>query len=170
MDKKKDDYYFNMLLNLMRTTYMNLEKQWQINAMEVGLSYAQQHALWILHIQDGLTLEELGNIAMWNKSTTSALITKLEHKDYVKKESEEDGTRGFRIFLTPKGQEVLSSSVATEGCISFMGLFKDLEESKFVDFLENLHEISNIVGDKYFPEKQKDFNKYLEEYSNNLLK
>lgn len=148
---------------------MNMEKQWQLNAMEVGLSYAQQHAMWILHIHDGLTLTELGNIAMWNKSTTSALITKLETKGFIRKESENDGTRGFRVFLTEEGRRKLTESVKTENCIDFMQIFKDEDEEKLKSFLNELTEVCNRVGNKYHPDKQEDFNTYLKDYSNSLL-
>lgn len=90
LNRQKNDYYFNIFLNLARAMYMQLEKDWDKEAKLCGISYAQQHALWLLHVQDGLTLEELGNIAIWNKSTTSALISRLEKKGLVEKRKDED--------------------------------------------------------------------------------
>lgn len=99
LNRQKNDYYFNIFLNLARAMYMQLEKDWDKEAKLCGISYAQQHALWLLHVQDGLTLEELGNIAIWNKSTTSALISRLEKKGLVEKRKDE-GSRLIRIYLT----------------------------------------------------------------------
>ena len=93
LDRKTNDYYFNLFLNLARATYMNLEKNWDAEAKACGISYAQQHCLWLLHVQDGLTLEEIGNIALWNKSTTSALVSRLEKKGYIQKESQKGSER-----------------------------------------------------------------------------
>lgn len=165
MDRKTNDYYFNMFLNLIRATYMNVEKDWQNVAGKVGLGYAQQHSLWILHVQDGLTLSELGNIAMWNKSTTSVLISKLEKKGLVEKRPVDAGTREIRIYLTQQGKKLLEESVNTETCIDFMGLFKDYDEEELQKFLKKLHEVCNMVG----KDRQNDFNQYLDVYSKNLL-
>lgn len=165
MDRKINDYYFNMFLNLIRATYLNVEKEWQNVSSEVGLGYAQQHALWILHVQDGLTLTELGNIAMWNKSTTSLLISKLEKKGLVVKKSSEVGTREIKIYLTEAGKDILIKSVNTDSCINFMGLFQEYNEEELKEFLGKLHKICNMVGKT----GQDDFNRYLEVYSDNLL-
>lgn len=166
MDRKKNDYYFNMFLNLIRATYLNVEKDWQNVASKVGLGYAQQHSLWILHVQDGLTLTELGNIAMWNKSTTSALISKLEKKGLVEKRPTDEGTREIRVYLTDLGRDLLEQSVNTDSCIEFMGLFRNSDEKELLDFLSELHKVCNMVGKS----GQQDFNNYLDVYSKNLLK
>ena len=165
MDRKTNDYYFNMFLNLIRATYLNVEKDWQNVAGKVGLGYAQQHSLWILHVHDGLTLTELGNIAMWNKSTTSVLISNLEKKNLVEKRPSDEGTREIRIYLTPQGRALLQESVNTESCIEFIGLFRDYDENELRDFLDRLHKICNMVGKS----GQDDFNQYLEVYSKSLL-
>jgi len=166
MDRKINDYYFNMFLNLIRATYLNVEKDWQNVASAVGLGYAQQHALWVLHVQDGLTLTQLGNIAMWNKSTTSVLISKLEKKGLVEKRQTEVETREIRICLTEQGKKTLYESVNTESCIRFMDLFGEYSEEELLDFLNKLHKVCNMVGKSGQP----DFNRYLDVYSRNLLK
>ena len=166
MNKNKRDYYFNMFLNLIRATYLNVEKEWQLVAGEVDLGYAQQHALWILHVQDGLTLEELGNIAIWNKSTTSSLISKLEKKGFIEKRSNQDGTRAFKIYITQKGREILVNSVSTDRSELFFEMFHDYTEEELIDFLEKLRRVSDIVGKT----GHEDFNRYLEVYSKNLIK
>lgn len=165
-DNRKRDYYFNMFLNLIRATYLNVEKEWNMVAGEVGLGYAQQHALWILHIHDGLTLDELGNIAFWNKSTTSNLISKLENKGFVEKRPTQDGTRTFNIFITEEGKSILNKSVETDRSNKFFEMFNDYSEEELVDFLEKLWQVSNLVG----KEEKEDFNEYLEVYSKNLIK
>lgn len=165
-DNSKRDYYFNMFLNLIRATYLNVEKEWNMVAGEVGLGYAQQHALWILHIHDGLTLEELGHIALWNKSTTSNLISKLENKGFVEKLTTQNRTRTFKIFITEEGKEILNKSVSTERSDRFFEMFNEYSEEELVNFLQSLWKVSNLVG----KEEKEDFNEYLEVYSKNLIK
>ena len=50
LNRQKNDYYFNIFLNLARAMYMQLEKDWDKEAKLCGISYAQQHALWLLHV------------------------------------------------------------------------------------------------------------------------
>lgn len=165
MDRNKNDYYFNIFLNLVRAMYMQLEKDWDKEAQLCGISYAQQHALWLLHVQDGLTLEELGNIAIWNKSTTSALISRLEKKGLVEKVKEEN-SRTIRIYLTKDGYKKIEESTNTEECIEYMGVFKEHEEEDVINMLAQL----KSVLDEVMKDKNQDFNRFIEEYSQNLLK
>jgi DNA-binding MarR family transcriptional regulator len=166
MDQNKRNYHFNMFLNLIRATYLNVEKEWQMVAGEVQLGYAQQHALWILHVQDGLTLEELGNIAIWNKSTTSSLISKLEKRGFVEKGPTQDGTRTFKIYITDKGRNILEQSVSTKRSEEFFELFKEYSEEELIDFLDKLRKVCDMVGKS----GHEDFNRYLEVYSKKLIK
>lgn len=165
LNRQKNDYYFNIFLNLARAMYMQLEKDWDKEAKLCGISYAQQHALWLLHVQDGLTLEELGNIAIWNKSTTSALISRLEKKGLVEKRKYE-GSRLIRIYLTEEGYKKIDESTNTKECIEYMGLFKDKEEEDVVRVLSLMKELV----DEIHQGKNPDFNTFINEYSQNLLK
>lgn len=146
MDRTIQDYYFNIFLNLIRTTYMNLEKNWENVAKESGLTHAQQHALWILNFLDGLTLDELGNTALWNKSTTSALISRLEKKGYIRKDKYLNNSRVIKIYITEEGKSVLENSVATKTAYEFMGLFGQFENNEIESFLKTLHKITGMVG------------------------
>ncbi|MCT8977076.1 MarR family transcriptional regulator [Clostridium sp. CX1] len=166
MDKRQKDYYFNLFLNLIRATYMNLEKDWENVAKEAGLTHAQQHALWILHLDNGLTLEELGNIALWNKSTTSALISRLEKKGYVKKDKYLNNSRTIKIYITDEGKEILEKSVGTKSAFEFMGLFEHFKLEEIETFLDILHKISGMVGTWDLS----DFQKFLKTSSENLSK
>ncbi len=159
------DYYFNRFLNLIRATYMNLAKDWEDVASEVGLTHAQQHALWILHIEDGLTLDELGHVAMWNKSTTCALIGRLEKKGYIKKEKSDSNPRIKKIYITATGKDILDRSVNSNKAFNFMGLFNDCDKKEFDKFLEVLGKICHMVGDA----DMANFDKYLECSSDKFL-
>lgn len=165
MDRQKNDFYFNVFLNLIRATYMRLEKSWQQEANVVDISYAQQHALWLLHVQDGLTLEELGNIAVWNKSTTSAMISRLEKKGLVYK-VKEHGSRIIHIYLTDAGWQKTRESVNTEECLEFMSLFRTMEEEQLKHFLSDLE----MVFDRIDKGESQDFKRFVNVYSQKLLK
>ena len=164
LDRKKNDYYFNLFLNLTRALYMQLEKDWDKEAKVCGISYAQQHALWLLHVQDGLTLEELGNIAIWNKSTTSALISRLEKKGLVEKRKEEN-SRVIRIYLTQEGYRKIEESTNTEECLEYMSTFRDYEEEEVIKILSVLSEAFMDVS----KDKNQDFDRFINDFSKNLL-
>ena len=110
-------------------------------------------------------LEELGNIAIWNKSTTSALISRLEKKGLVEKRKDE-GSRLIRIYLTEEGYKKIDESTNTKECIEYMGLFKDKEEEDVVRVLSLMKELV----DEIHQGKNPDFNTFINEYSQNLLK
>ena len=40
LNRQKNDYYFNIFLNLARAMYMQLEKDWDKEAKLCGISYA----------------------------------------------------------------------------------------------------------------------------------
>ena len=165
LDQKKNEYYFTIFLNLVRATYMNLEKDWDQEAQVCGISYAQQHCLWLLHVQDGLTLTELGNIAVWNKSTTSALVSRLQKKKLVEKRRQK-GTNVIRIYLTREGRKKIDESIQTDACIGFMGLFQNREETEVIEMISFLQRIYDEVS----KDKNPDFKRFIEEFSVNLLK
>ena len=166
MEKNERDYYFNIFLNLVRATYMNLEKDWEKIAKEAGLTHAQMHALWILNLDDGLTLDELGNIALWNKSTTSALISRLVKKGYVRKEKYLNNSRIIKIYITDTGRVILDKSVGSKSAFEFMGLFENFDRQEIEVFLKTLDKICDKVG-KW---DMKDFRSFLEVSSNKLFK
>lgn len=166
MNRQNNDYYFNTFLNLIRASYMRLEKGWQEEAQVVGISYAQQHALWILHIQNGLTLDELGNIAVWNKSTTSAMVSRLQKKGLVYKEKAQEGSRIIRIYLTQEGRKKIEQSVNTPECLEYMSLFRTMDEDRLKSFLTELEYVFDMI-DKG---ESRDFKRFVDVYSQNLLK
>lgn len=165
LNRQKNDYYFNIFLNLARAMYMQLEKDWDKEAKLCGISYAQQHALWLLHVQDGLTLEELGNIAIWNKSTTSALISRLEKKGLVEKRKDE-GSRLIRIYLTEEGYKRLMKVRIRRNVLNIWDCLRIKRKRMFVRVLSLMKELV----DEIHQGKNPDFNTFINEYSQNLLK
>lgn len=145
---------------------MRLERDWQNEANVVGISYAQQHALWLLHVQDGLTLEELGKIAVWNKSTTSVMVSRLEQKGLVRKEKAQEKGRTIKVYLTEQGRAKIEESVNTPECIEYMSLFRESDEERLKAFLLELENVFDLI-DKG---ESEDFKRFIDIYSKNLLK
>lgn len=145
---------------------MRLERDWQNEANVVGISYAQQHALWLLHVQDGLTLEELGKIAVWNKSTTSVMVSRLEQKGLVRKEKAQEKGRTIKVYLTEQGRVKIEESVNTPECIGYMSLFREADEEQLRAFLLELENVFDLI-DKG---ESQDFKRFIDIYSKNLLK
>ena len=143
---------------------MILERDWDAEAQLCGISYAQQHCLWILHVHDGLTLDELANIAIWNKSTTSALVSRLEKKGLVKKRRVEH-SKAIKIYLTHDGSELIEKSVNTEECLDYMSLFREFSEEEVIQVLNTY----KMIFEKISKGKNEDFERFIHEYSKNLL-
>ena len=143
---------------------MILERDWDAEAQLCGISYAQQHCLWILHVQDGLTLDELANIAIWNKSTTSASVSRLEKKGLVEKKRVEH-SKVIKIYLTHEGYELIEKSVNTEECLDYMSLFREFSEEDVIQVLNTY----KMIFEKISKGKNEDFERFIHEYSKNLL-
>ncbi len=143
---------------------MNLEKDWNNEAQVCGISYAQQHCLWLLHVQDGLTLTQLSNIAIWNKSTTSALVSRLEKKGLIRKEREERA-HDIRIFLTEEGFKKIEESTNSKECLGYMSLFKDYDEEK----IEEILKVFRYMYEQVSKNRNPDFDIFIDDFSKNLL-
>ncbi len=96
----------HMMMNVIRAMYKILEEDWTRQAKRHGLTFPQEHLLWILHFRDGSTITEVANLGLWHISTAMHLIDKLEEKEIVRKERVRNDKRASRVFLTEKGRDL----------------------------------------------------------------
>ena len=164
LDPQKNLMYFNTFLNLSRAIYMNLEKNWDKVAQVCDLSSAQQHCLWIVFLKDEISLSKLAQIALWNKSTTSALVTRLEKRGLLEKSREKDSHEIF-IRLTNQGRDLILKSVFTKECEEFISIFKEMSEEEIISLLKVFHKVYNMIASQ----TNVEFERFIVEYSKNVI-
>ncbi|WP_038040103.1 MULTISPECIES: MarR family winged helix-turn-helix transcriptional regulator [unclassified Thioalkalivibrio] len=77
-----------------------------------GISASQLWALWELQRTPGLNVSDLSRRLSVHASTTSNLLDKLEYSGLVERRRPEKDQRIVRLYVTPKGEELLSDAPA----------------------------------------------------------
>lgn len=119
----------HMMINVIRAMYKTLEEDWTRQAKRHGLTFPQEHLLWILHFRDGSTITEVANHGLWHISTAMHLIDKLEEKGIVRKERVRNDKRASRVFLTEKGRD-LRFKMASEDDFSTYKLYQVMQKKR----------------------------------------
>ncbi len=97
-----------------KSFYMMFRKQWKdLNAKinqkleEVGLS--SQHVSYLITLSDNkdIKIKELNSLVGNDKALTTRVLATLIGNDFVAKT--EENTRKCKLYLTKKGEEVISS-------------------------------------------------------------
>ena len=73
---------------------------------QLDISKEQFIILKKLHDKDGLNQNELALLTFRDKSSLARLLSKMEKKNYVRREQNEDDKRVNEVFLTGRGREV----------------------------------------------------------------
>jgi len=77
----------------------------RLEAYRIG---SGQHVfLMILSRHDGISQEQLSEYMKIDKATTAKAIKKLENEGYIRREVDPRDKRAYKVFLTPKGVEVI---------------------------------------------------------------
>jgi len=77
-----------------------------------GISASQLWALWELQRTPGLNVSDLSRRLSVHASTTSNLLDKLEYSGLVERRRPEKDQRIVRLYVTPKGEALLSDAPA----------------------------------------------------------
>lgn len=73
---------------------------------ELHISTGQYMYLVSLCENEGVSQEKLGEIVGINKSTTAKVIAQLEAEGYVRRESDQEDKRGYKLYPTQKAKDV----------------------------------------------------------------
>ncbi|WP_408006675.1 MarR family winged helix-turn-helix transcriptional regulator [Pseudalkalibacillus sp. A8] len=92
-------------MNYLRGTYKILEEEWQKSARSIGLTQAEQHVLWIVHLEKEATITKIATIGLWDVSTVMQVITRLKQKGLITLIKKSSDRRVSYAVLTDKGQE-----------------------------------------------------------------
>ena len=87
-----------------QTTYLNHKlNDWGINSTQLHLLFEISH-------HDDLNQEKISSRCNINKGAAARSIKKLEDMELVIREIDSDNRRQNKVYLTPKGKEVLTKS------------------------------------------------------------
>lgn len=98
------------LLNIVRTADI-IEKLGSAFFSQFGITGAQYNLLIVLKLQArSLTQVEIGERLIASRANVTALVDRLEKKNYVRRVKVEKDRRIYHIELTPQGKDVLEKA------------------------------------------------------------
>ena len=78
----------------------------------IGLTYPQYLVFLVLWEKDGLTVKALGEKLFLDSGTITPLIKRLEARDLVRRQRDDEDERQVRIFLTSEGRALRAKALA----------------------------------------------------------
>jgi DNA-binding MarR family transcriptional regulator len=78
----------------------------------IGLTYPQYLVFLVLWEKDGLTVKALGEKLFLDSGTITPLIKRLEARDLVRRQRDDEDERQVRIFLTSEGRSLRARALA----------------------------------------------------------
>ncbi|MCF6137801.1 MarR family transcriptional regulator [Pseudalkalibacillus berkeleyi] len=138
----------HMMMNYLRGAYKVLEEEWQKSARSIGLTQAEQHVLWIVHLEKEATITKIASIGLWDVSTVMQVITRLKQKGFITLTKKVADRRVSYALLTELGEQKIQESYQ----FSY----------KLYDYLEDYSKQSddNLQFLKQLMEFHKDLNQY----------
>ena len=74
---------------------------------KIGISFGEFPFLLGVYEHDGITQEELSSLLMISKSSTAAMLQKLEQSGYVRREVDPGDRRNLRLHITESGEHYI---------------------------------------------------------------
>ncbi len=92
-------------------TYMKCQRLLTARLALLDLSIARYEVLLAIARDEGLSQMRLADRLLVAKSNVTALLQRLEALGLIRRESDPDDARGYRVYLTRKGRAVLKKGV-----------------------------------------------------------
>ncbi|MGJ9383320.1 transcriptional regulator, SarA/Rot family [Salipaludibacillus sp. CF4.18] len=102
------------ILNYVRGIGKALEDEWQCKAKELGLTFAEQHAMWIIFSKQKISISEIATLGLWNRSTVMQMMTRLAKKEIISMSKDAKDLRVTYVELTEKGDKKREESLHKE--------------------------------------------------------
>lgn len=93
------------ILNYTRGIAKALEDEWQAKAKELGLTFAEQHVMWVIYSKKKISISEIATLGLWNRSTVMQMMTRLAKKELICMTKEAKDLRVTYVSLTEKGDK-----------------------------------------------------------------
>lgn len=141
---------YQLLLNYFRGMSKIMEEEWQANARDIGLTLAEQHAIWIIDSKGKASVTEIAKIGLWDRSTVMQILKRLEEKQIVYSTKNKKDLRVTYIALTEEGkQKRIESESKSYKLIDFIMNYQgpDGFREAFIDFHRELNR--HFHGDEF---------------------
>jgi MarR family transcriptional regulator, organic hydroperoxide resistance regulator len=76
---------------------------------EINLHVGQEHMVWQLARQEGMSQAELAQALSIDASTTTKMLARLERDGVVERQAHPEDARALLVYLTPHGQALVQS-------------------------------------------------------------
>lgn len=91
---------------LLGKAYQRAHGQFKAKLRPYNLTNLQHLVLEGLWIEEGVTAAELGKLLILDKATLSGVLDRMVQSEWIKKETDPDDGRVFRIFTTVKAEKL----------------------------------------------------------------
>ncbi|AOM82696.1 MarR family winged helix-turn-helix transcriptional regulator [Salisediminibacterium beveridgei] len=124
------EYEQHILLNHIRAASKTVDDDWQRNAKSIGLTAAEQHILWIVHSYESLSVTDIADIGLWDRSTVMQVLKRMQGKDLIEMQKDHYDRRRSFVYLTDAGKQkrVESSQFEFEMYTFMKKYFEDKKE------------------------------------------
>ncbi|MFC7370479.1 MarR family transcriptional regulator [Fictibacillus iocasae] len=138
----------HMMLNYMRGVYKVLEEDWQKSAKSIGLTQAEQHVLWIVHLEQEVTVSRIAQIGLWDVSTVMQVIKRLREKNLVEVIKKNSDRRVSYVKLSEEGVEKQKQS-ANFQCKLYDFIKVQMEDESKKTFMADLIRFHKELNDHF---------------------
>ena len=104
------DARVRVIIQQLRLVVRAIQKHSRWIEAQSGVSGAQLWAMWELFTAPGMRVSDLSRTLSIHQSTCSNMLDKLEDKGLVKRERGGPDQRVVRIYLTPRGTDILAGA------------------------------------------------------------
>jgi DNA-binding MarR family transcriptional regulator len=91
---------------LLAKAYQKAHGQFKVKLRPYNLTNLQHLVLEGLWIEEGVTAADLGKLLVMDKATLSGVLDRMIDSQWIRKESDPDDGRVFRLFTTEKAEEL----------------------------------------------------------------
>lgn len=96
------------IYNLLKDLFFTIEDGDRLFFQERGLTVTRFYAMWHLSERPGLTLRDLSDRMLCDKSNVSRIVKGLEREGLIYREQHESDGRAYRLFLTGTGRATVN--------------------------------------------------------------
>ncbi len=130
----------------MRAAMKKIDRLFNNELEDIGISIPQSFILFCLQEEDGLTLKEIGRRTLIDSSSMTVLVDKLEKDQLVKRQLDLQDRRAIRVFITEAGMEMAAKIFSVVSALNTL-LFDLLGEGNQKEFIHGLNNIVNGIED-----------------------
>ncbi|UFT98484.1 MarR family transcriptional regulator [Radiobacillus kanasensis] len=140
----------HQFLNLFRGAYKVIEHDWQTAAQEEGITIAEQHIIWILHLEKEISTTRIAELGLWKLTTVMQVIKRMQQKGLVHTSKNPADKRISFLSLTEKGEGIWKRSQEHElSFVNFLAKYEKESESlaPLLEFLRSIN--ATFHGDEF---------------------